>query len=640
MWENKIYSTLKSIEDRIILLNKKIESEPLNVKKEIDEILEKNSELIEWYTTKVELLKTKAAALINLWDIDETEKIYNTLEKYITEKINISFNEKENTSEKDKFLLEIIEEKLEIYARNTWLAFDTKKDKKLYLNNEKIQKFVSIFEENAEKLNKLWKIDIVIYNMWMFFYNLSQNEKAIELIESAALLWNKKAIDFYTDFIINYFIWNYNLVKTEKEKEDFLENNLKNTEDVLFQFIDEFYFDEKNKKIKLIQWWNKYLYEKIWNFYSKIENFSESLSSYKSWIQSGFEWNHKLYKNIAELYQNFKYEIKAFDIVNIDELIKDNYRFLYEYSGLVWDLENIVYWLEKLWDIANNSDKELSKNYYYKALSKIIDYNYTDYNSIVSTTRLMEKLSLKQLLLKYPDWDITIEIEKLYIEITQNFDQKYILSLANHHEEIWDILWAYQDYLNAFQAKIPGWKDALLIFLETSLVSYIEKEASEFNLNLENDKNILEKSEIEYEQELNLDELMKKKQLISKIIKSIDENNKILREQIATLFDMSLWDEFYNNFEYKQLLIFIELYNQWINNADIYLHRILENIFSWNGTNLKSPSIKELLKKIYNKQELSKNDIEGIYNILNLENKQNNFKYTLELMEIQNKSKK
>ncbi len=619
---NNKYWELNKIEQKITLLNQKLKSNPIEVKNEIDYILENNDEMIKWYITKIELLKTKAKAFINLWEINEAEKTYELINNQITRK-NYTQLEKENTPEKDKLTIEIIEEKLELYAKNARLIFDKNTENQLIENKEKIQEFKWIFEKDGEKLNILWKVDIALYNMWIFFYNIYKNEEAIKYIESAALLWNKKAIDFYTDFIIQYFVWNYNIFKNNQEKETFLEANLENIEELLFQFVNNYYKNENNKEIELIQWWNKYLYEKIWNFYSQIWLFSESLNSYTKWIQSNFNWSYKLYKNIAELYENFKYKIKAFDIININELIKDNYNFLSEHSSLIWDLENIIYWLEKIWDIERNTNKELSIKYYYQALSQIIEYNKKDKFSYISFTRLMEKLSLKELLLKYPDWDLVIKIEKLYREITLKFDSRYLLSLANYYDEIWNTLPAFQNYLNAFQANIENSKDALLIFLETSLKNFIEKEAKNFNLNIKNDNKILKESEIEYGKELNLDELIIKKQLLKIIIKNIDLNNKILREQIATLFDMSLWDNFYENFEYKELLIFIESYNQWINNADIYLHRILENLFSWNWTNINSIIIKELLKKIYTRQKLSKNDIDWIYNILNLENDNN-----------------
>jgi hypothetical protein len=105
---------------------------------------------------------------------------------------------------------------------------------------------------------------------------------------------------------------------------------------------------------------------------------------------------------------------------------------------------------------------------------------------------------------------------------------------------------------------------------------------------------------------------------------------------------MSLWDDFYNNFEIEKLAIFIEYYNNWVNNCDIYLHRVLENIFLWNWTNLNSPSIKNLLTKIRNKHKLTQNDIKWLYEILNLENETivNSFEYTKMLIEIDKKSKK
>ena len=589
---------LKLLQTKAKLFSKTLKTEEIfKVREKIISLLDTENKILEKIPTDYLELKNDSNTAflwdINIWDIAKelSSKIKNQVSKQIFDSLI------------ERLILEKIEENK---------------------NTKEISNIEEMYFSEIQIMKDNWEIGEA-YFYESIYYNLEwDTEKEKEFIEKSALLWNKKAIEFYIDSIINIFLWNYNNLKTKEEKEKFLNSNLENIEEILFQFIDSSYFDKNNKKQKLVQWWNKYLYEKVWNFYSEIWLFSESLSSYTSWIQSGFEWSHKLYKNIAELYENFKHKIKIFEIEKINELIKNNYSFLYKYSGLVWDLENIVYWLEKLWDIEKWNDNQLSTKYYYKALNKIIEYNYIDYTSIISTTRLMEKLSLKELLLKYPDWNILVKIEKLYKEIAMNFDWKYLLSLSNHYEEIWNILWAYQNYLNAFQSNIEWSKDALLIFLKTSLVSYIEKESSEINLSLENEIETIQNPEeikiIKQKQENNIEQLMFKKQLIKSIVRNIDQDDKILREQIAVLFDMSIWDSFYNNFEYKQLLIFIESYNQWINNSDIYLHRIIQNIFSTNGTNLNSPSIKKLLKKIYAKQKLSKNDINWIYNIINLEN--------------------
>ena len=286
----------------------------------------------------------------------------------------------------------------------------------------------------------------------------------------------------------------------------------------------------------------------------------------------------------------------------------------------MWDLENIVYWLEKLWDIEKWKNNNLSTQYYYQAIVKIIEYNNNDYASMVYTAKLMEKLSIKELLLKYDNWDVLIEVDKLYEKLAVHYDWRYLLSLANYYEENWEIIWAYQVYLNAFQGNIEWSKEGFLMFLETSLTEYIRGEYLEYNLEMEKNNSFLNESEEKYGKKISLDEFNIKKELLKRIIKNIGKNNEISREDIATLFDMSLWDDFYFNFEYNHLSAYIEWYNDWLNNTDIFLYRILDNIFRENWTNMEHLDIKKLFYKIYKKNILSQDDIDLIEKIVNLEN--------------------
>jgi len=72
------------------------------------------------------------------------------------------------------------------------------------------------------------------------------------------------------------------------------------------------------------------------------------------------------------------------------------------------------------------------------------------------------------------------------------------------------------------------------------LAEYIKDEYLKYNLEMKKNSSFLSESEEEYGKKLNLEDFNEKKELLKRIIKNIEKNNQILREDIATLFDMSL----------------------------------------------------------------------------------------------------
>ena len=309
------------------------------------------------------------------------------------------------------------------------------------------------------------------------------------------------------------------------------------------------------------------------------------------------------------------------------------------------DLENTIYWLEKFWDLEKN--KKLKEEYYFLALNKIAEYNKRDIFSLKAMSRLMNKLNLEEIEINSQNWIFLETQENLYITLIQNWEISYLLNLANLYEEEWDIFEAFNKYLQAFQIKINNSKDALAMFLETSLKDFIKKDYDN-NISIINSKT-KNKEEQKINQELlkrNKEEFEIKNELLRKILEKIDNNEILLREDIATLFDMSLWDRFYeknispeiiNNFieAYKLEINFLKQNPNLITNNDIYLHRLLENSFGIYWVNMKNSEVENLLKKIYSKKELKEYDKELIFKLLDLEtNQEDPFKYTKLLDEL------
>jgi len=632
----EIFQKLEQMDKMILELEEQIYTEPLIVKQKIDYILELEKEILElWFTTKTELLKTKAKAFFSLWDLKKAEETFNEIEEYTIKKINFSNDEEMNNSLKQKELIKNSIEKLSLYMKNTWLIYEKDEEKTLVIDESKVKLFEQYFENEIEKLEKYGSTDVWIYYFWLFYSILWNSEKALEKIEDSALLWNKEAIETYTTMVIDIFLYQLKL-ESENDKEIFIQNNLEHIEEVLFQFIDDYYYEKTWNKQKLTQWWNKYLYEKVWDFYSKIWEFSDSLDSYKSLIQIWFEKSYLLFWKIAELYEKYKYKIRSFDIENIDKLIIDNYKYLLKHAKLVWDIENTALTLEKLWDISKN--KEEKYKYYNNSLNVLINSPYYFEWVEKITYRIMNKWNVDSFLIKNEKWDLIIDQFDTLNKIASE-EPDYLIVLASKYEEEWNIEYAFYNYLLAYQLKTENSKDALWFFIDTSLRDFIKEEKGKYLIQFkqeDTDENILSNSKINYIEELNNNDYKENQVLLDVILKVVDKNEKLERESIDTLFDFSIDEDFYNNFNINNFNIFLENYKNNGISSDIFLHRILENIFSGNWTNMQSNNVKRILKKIYLKKELWKNDLDLIYDLLNLEIEEykNGFEYTNKLNSI------
>ncbi len=593
---NEILKQLSLIEITINEEKKEIYTKPEQIKKEVEEILEKNNDLLKWNLIKIELLQTQAQAIAILWNLEESLKIFDKIEDLIKNEINFSDAEKENQNQKEKLIIENIITKLKHLSNHSWIVLDEN-----WNINPKLYNFIeNIFTKEINKLREKWIEDKWIYEQWIFYFTIWETKKANIYFKKAAYKWNSQAIDIYTTNLINDFLVKYN---SKKNKEKFLKNNLESFEIEFFKFIDNTSYDRDNKRIKTIYWWNKYLYEKIWDFYSEIWLFPEALDAYKSWINSWFNWSYKLYEKIAQLYEKYESKIIVFNKNKIKEYIEKNYKNLYQFASLAWDLEYKVKWLEKLWDISKKNKKTDYWKYYINAILSLIDYY--SYNSLKTIARLMEKLEINFLNLKQWNHTYKLDLEDIYTQLIDFFDNSFLLSLWNYYENNNEILWAFYCYVNAYQRKIEDSKNALIIFIETTLKNKVSNDYNKaFNR---------KKSEeiIKIEEEL----FFIKNSILKTIIKNI-ENENIQEEDIATLFDISLWEDFYDTLNFEKILFFINNYQNKHINFNIYLHRILETYFWMNWTNIKNIEIKKLLKKIYNFQEINNSDIELIKKLI------------------------
>ncbi|MCD5382588.1 hypothetical protein LR002_00505 [Candidatus Gracilibacteria bacterium] len=565
-------------------------ADPIGTKEKMQNILSENGENIEGHLVKIDILKLNIRILFLTGDFENIKNKIDETIKYIQNDLLI------DNSEKEKFLNEFFEELFGVFIENGYLVFGENGE----IYDEKVKFFEGLFEFLVSKNKDL--LGMGLYYFGLFYGTIGDNEKSFESFENSALLGYEKGIEDYTSLIKSVFLDTYKSFSSKEEKENFLKNELENSEEVFFQFIDDYQRDENGKREKTVYGGNKYLYEKIGDIYAEIGMLGDALSCYSDLLQTG---NYEAYKKIAEIYEKNRNKFNFLE--NIDSVIEKNYNFLVNRAYLVKDLENIIYGLEKLGDLKKDN------GFYFNAIQKIIKFNSDEKFSKKSLVRLMEKIGIETINIKNGDFIQNLDLDTLYSDIANNFDDRYILSLANFYEKKGEILYAFLNYFQGFESGIDGVKDGFLIFIKTTLKDFIEKSRV---------KNIESFSENEELIKIANDEFFIKKELLQRIIKNI-ENGKQTREDFATLFDMALGDEFYEDLNYEKISYFFEGYTNKIPGFNIFLHRILINYFEISGVNLKDFEIKNLLGKIYRFEELNAGDLKNLKLIINFGEEKN-----------------
>ena len=602
----------KKIED----LNKIIETDALKVKNDIEEIindLEKEN-ILTWNLLKLELLKTKIEALTKLGWLKEIINDLEKAENFIFNEFKISFDQQVEKEQKKEILKELYIQILNSINENAYKVYDLNwnidKNKK-----EEYLKYIDLIIEKLSKINIHW---IWEYYKWLFYSTIWDNENFIKYNKQAALSWEKKeSVIIYVSQQLNYFLEKYNLLTSEKEKKQFLNKNLENLEEDIFQFVDKFQYDENWKRIILKQWWHKELYWIIWDFYKNIWLYSEALSSYISWTQSVFEWNYKLYKNIAELYQNSKIILETENYKK--EKIKKTYETLYQLAYINNDPENVFFWLEKVANLANSKQEKYEKLW---QIVYMFELNYNKYSTndklILSYINACKKINSK-----------ILNENSLYINLTY-IDTKYILLYANYLEEKWELTLAFINYITNYSLeKNQNNLDAIIIFLQDKVINKISKEIVEQNekiSEIEEDLNNIQYSKINKT-------IIKSKKAEIKILKSnikiLLKEQEELKEQLIKIkeitnkdikefFRLTLSNKDLEDINFENIKTYFDYYNYDLPKSDIYLKTMLEQIqlLYW----YKKEILKPYFDKIKKEEAFTQDDLDDFKDIIESKN--------------------
>jgi len=254
---------IAKVEEQIKDLNKILSTDALKVKNEIENIIiniEKQN-VLKGDLLKLELIKTKIEALTKLGGLKEIINDLKKAENFIFNEFIISLDKKIEEEQKKEILKELYIQVLDSINENTYTIYN----QDWTIDNNKKKEYLEYINLIIEKLSKIDVHWIWEYYKWLFYSTLWDNDNFIKYNKEAALSGeNKESVIIYVNQQLNNFLEKYDSLNSQEEKKEFLNKNLENLEEDIFQFVDEFQINENWNRIKLKQWWHKELYWIIW----------------------------------------------------------------------------------------------------------------------------------------------------------------------------------------------------------------------------------------------------------------------------------------------------------------------------------------------------------------------------------------
>lgn len=568
------------------------------------------------------------------WKIqEEISEIWNIIlkgeENKLIDSLNILLKNKEYNNEEKSYILEKIWDILiwkwdyanafKIYDKSIDLA--EMKENIIELYRKKINFLFGYKEENPKIFSEIIRSDaneiIKIWHKWEWNFNLwLLNESNNDL--NSAKKYYKNAIDYkyqdaiykYAEILENDFLKIYNKIANKKNKEDYINDNLEEFEKEYFKLL-ELTEEIINKNWKILE----NLYWNLWVFYEKIWLITKAIESYNNAINSSKELYSYLW-NLWNLYLKNKNKLNFLDNWEYLKLAIESFSKLENISAINSDTQNLIYALEEKAKIY----KKLWNNEKYKE-----NYNYIlnilNWEKIINEKYALKYLELTNILNIKLDEEAELYIFKILI----SSNIKHLNTIWYYYEEKWFFEYAFLYYLYSY--KELKWKNEyknawLAFFIETTLKNKEINEINEEIEEIENELLLIEKKKknkkiSEYEQNLinEKNEILQEKQFLNnyfipKILKTIDNEENLGREDIATLFDLSLPKNFYEEINSEIIQLYIVNYENKKEYFDIFLHRILKNI--WEKEWISKP-ISKIIDKIYKKEELSYEDKKDIY---------------------------
>ncbi len=465
---------------------------------------------------------------------------------------------------------------------------------------EKVDKWFSSLEDLKEYKKKEKFLNVEVQNI------LETTKFLVEILEKPNLTKedleeNKKNIilDILKEYILQ-FLDEFNNKNIEDNTE-----KLEDLENIIYTFINWI----KDKDWNFRQEPIKELYHLFWVFYEEIWEYKKALESYENWVQTSLEENYIFYWNISKLY--FEKKISWISEDQSLQLAIKNADLYNEKSYENWDFLAFIDSLENLWDILGKIDPEEAKNYYSKILKNLEVNKIFDKEIIIRVTKKIINLT-------------DDELQKAFmIQELLNYNKKDLLFLWEYYEKEGNLVYAFFNYLKAFEEKKDWAKEKLLFFLENTLINKIIEENEEINF-LENEEVYEEIQELAKQKNIDLKDIKNWEFEIKAIelaIKNLKNRGYLLREDKANIFLNSLKSDFLENIDSYSILEYINHYQQKFLNSEIFLSEIIDYLSRQDFIDdFFKKELEIIYKKIYNKKELTDFDLKIIFDILELKN--------------------
>lgn len=627
----------------------------------------------------------------NLWNffekIDENKKALEEYKKFI------SFAEANN----------------DILSQISWYEklWDNRKISETIPNSKKYFFVKKSKEWNCKLVNQNWK-EKIKEKTSDDYYN-----KAIDLFDNNVFKIEKYCRIFLE---ISSKLW----IKIEKSELYQLENILLNKDYKNITYLANYYENIWDYKASIEHyltgyefyrqqnlWINKTIEENIWKKISlyqlnKIENQNNHLNNFIIFLRYSFNNKLKNNKNIEVKSLEEKFKINLLikeELGNSIQSVKENYEKNKEILKQIInkaDNKDELSTSELAFLFSNSLNDNFNQDITLQDIKNYINWynNNNVYWQHIFLQIVLKKLSsswifneklIKKLISKVYKREIINEaillndIENSFEQpdITSNNFEKNEEKELNINEKFIELIIEY----NNKNIKDKNYYLEIVYFLETNLKEQFRKENKELQekiqaLKLEkklikwdlkkadkNNKKLLKPSyknakyhlsSLEKNLEANIWNIWK----INVLIKEIKSKKEIYDKDISLLFDYTVDDDYYFNFDINNLSYYINLYNKKTPSINIILTHILTNLESQHD--ISSIFLKPFFNKIKNQKELDTEDISDLFDIFNpifekekenmkIQNNflwvteqddNNTFKYTLLINDIIKKSKK
>ncbi len=348
--------------------------------------------------------------------------------------------------------------------------------------SENYYEWYNLLKEKLEEPNnfKDFHKAFLYERLWDFIWQLGDYSSTLNAYNESKKYWNKfvyeKILNLYTSFSlvdenmnfsednnIEFLLWEcknaceYNLeaYSTYGYYTYLYKQDIQNAKKILKEWIEKwsktslFKYIELNRNLFLLELWNiedkkekiAYIEENKWDieiayrdtinlgetkliwelgsFYEEIWLYLNAKELYELHIKTNNDYTY--YKNLGDLYSSWNLILLKKDFIDKSKI--ESYENLYEKAFLNRDVDNYIYWLNRLLEIYVEKRNINKATDYYNTLYQFRNWN--DLNTIKESSLLLIK--------KLYEHDME-RMDKIFSEL-KLIDYKYLLLEASYYED-------------------------------------------------------------------------------------------------------------------------------------------------------------------------------------------------------------